>query len=185
MHPRPTRSLLVALAVLTGGAIAAQQKPQQGAVVMKGRAPVSTNVLKVTLPRPVETDLSSGLHVMVLEDHRVPMVSFQIQILGAGGYFDPADQVGLAQVTASMMREGTATRTTSQISEMLETKAATVGVGASLSSNAATVSGSSLTEQFGETLALAADILLHPTFPQEEMEGVVPLQPAQRRLSMA
>ena len=171
MNLKHARSLVVAIAVMTGGALAAQQtQSQKGAVVMKGRAPVSTNVLKVTLPRPVEADLASGLHVMVLEDHRVPMVSFQIQILGAGGYFDPADQIGLAQVTASMMREGTATRTTSQISEMLETKAASVGVSAGLSANAANVSGSSLAEQFGETLALAADILLHPTFPQEELD---------------
>jgi zinc protease len=172
MTTRRTRLSVLALLVTAGGALAAAQaqNPQQGAVVMKGRAPVSTNVLKVTLPKPIEADLSSGLHVMVLEDHRVPMVSFQIQILGAGGYFDPADQPGLAQVTASMMREGTTTRTTSQISEMLETKAASVAVSAGLSSNAATVSGSSLTEQFGETLALAADILLHPTFPQEELD---------------
>ncbi len=69
-----------------------------------------------------------------------------------------------------MMREGTTTRTTSQIAETLETKAATVNVGAGLSSPVATLSGSSLTEQFAETFALAADVLLRPTFPQEEFD---------------
>ncbi len=167
------RTLIVVLsAVATGAVVQAgrQSSPQQGAVTMKGRAPVSTEVLKVKLPRPAETDLPNGLHLMVLEDRRVPMVSFQLQILGAGGYFDPADQPGLAQMTATMMREGTASRTTVQIAEMLETKAASVAVSATLSSVAATVSGSSLTDQFADTFALATDILLRPSFPQDEFD---------------
>ena len=150
--------------------VSAQGSPQQGSVQMKGRAPVSKEVLQVKLPRPVEADLPNGLHLMVLEDHRVPLVTFQLQIPGAGGYFDPADLPGLASMTASMMREGTATRNTSQISEMLETKAATVTVGAGLSGLAATLSGSSLTENFAETFALATEILLRPSFPQEELD---------------
>jgi zinc protease len=157
--------------VRAGGRNAAQQGgTEQGAVVMKGRAPVSTEVLKVKLPRPAEADLPNGLHLMVLEDRRVPMVTFQLQILGAGGYFDPADLPGLAQITATLMREGTSSRNTLQIAEMLETKAASVTVSAGMSSVTATVSGSSLTEHFSDTFALAADVLLRPSFPQEEFD---------------
>lgn len=160
-----------ALAILMASAVVtAQGAPQQGSVTMKGRAPVSTEILKVKLPRPVEVDLPNGVHLMLLEDHRVPLVTFQLQIPGAGGYFDPADQIGLAQMTATMMREGTAKQTTLQISEMLETKASTVTVSAGLSSLTATVSGSSLSENFGDTFALASDVLLRPSFPQEELD---------------
>ena len=104
-----TRSRLIvrALAVLAASTLVTEQGGQQGAVTMKGRAPVSAEILKVKLPRPAEVDLPNGIHLMVLEDHRVPLVTFQLQIPGAGGYFDPADQVGLAQMTATMMREGT------------------------------------------------------------------------------
>ena len=159
------------LAVLVASTfVAAQGAPQQGSVTMKGRAPVSAEILKVKLPRPVEVDLPNGIHLMLLEDHRVPLVTFQLQIPGAGGYFDPAGQIGLAQMTATMMREGTAKQTTSQISEVLETKASTVTVSAGLSSLTSTVSGSSLSENFGDTFALAADILLRPSFPQEEFD---------------
>ena len=129
---------------------------------MKGRAPVSTEVLKVKLPRPAEADLPNGLHVMVLEDRRLPQVSFQILIPGAGGYFDPADLPGLAVVTAAMMREGTASRTTQQISELLETKAATVAVTSGLSTTNATVSGSSLTENFEDDVRAGGR---HPAQP--------------------
>jgi zinc protease len=168
------KSIVLPLGVVIGMAVSlqagSQQKPGGQAVVLKGRAPVSTEILKVKLPRPVEVDLPNGLHLMVLEDRRLPQVSFQMLIPGAGGYFDPAGAVGLAQVTAVMMREGTPTRTTSQIAELLETKASTVNVGASLAGVTATVSGSSLTENFDETFALAADILLNPVFPQEELD---------------
>jgi zinc protease len=168
-----TRSRFVvrALAVLAATAlVSAQGAPQQGAVAMKGRAPVSAEILKLKLPRPAEVDLPNGIHLMLLEDHRVPLVTFQLQIPGAGGYFDPADQVGLAQTTAAMMREGTAKRTTLQISEMLETKASALAVVSGLSSITSTLSGSSLTENFAETLALAAEVLLQPSFPQEELD---------------
>ncbi len=172
MSLRHIRGLVAVTAVALTGVLvgAAQNPPPQGGVVMKGRAPVSTDILKVTLPRPVEADLPNGLHVMVLEDRRVPLVSFQLQMLGAGGYYDPADTPGLAQMTSAMMREGTTSRTTLQIAETLETKAATVNVGAGLSSIGATISGSSLTEHFAATFALAADILLTPTFPEEEFD---------------
>jgi zinc protease len=142
-------------------------KPSPG-VVMKGRAPVSTELLKVKLPRPVEADLPNGAHLMVLEDRRVPQVFFQILIPGAGGYYDPADVPGLASFTAAMMREGTTTRTTEQIAEQQETMAATVGVGASMSGRDASLSGSSLTENFDSAFSLGVDLLLNPTFPDEE-----------------
>lgn len=161
--------VVLAAAAAASAVVFAQGAPQQG-TVMKGRAPVSAEVLKVTLPRPAEVDLPNGIHLMVLEDHRVPLVTFQLQIPGAGGFFDPVDHPGLASMTATMMREGTANRTTSQISETLETKAATVTVGAGLSAVSATLSGSSLTEQFGTTFALATEILLKPSFPQEEFD---------------
>ena len=43
-------------------------------LVKKGKAPVSNEVLKVKLPKPDEADLPNGLHLMVLEDHRLPQV---------------------------------------------------------------------------------------------------------------
>ena len=47
-------------------------------MVLKGKAPVSNDVLKVKLPRPQEVDLANGLHLMVLEDHRLPQITFNL-----------------------------------------------------------------------------------------------------------
>jgi zinc protease len=139
-------------------------------MVLKGKAPVSSEVLKVKLPRPQEVDLPNGLHLMVLEDHKLPQITFTILIPGAGGYFDPADKIGLANYTASLMREGTKTRTSPQISEALETMAAGLTVGAGLSGTTASMSGSALSENFDKLMDLAADVLLNPAFAPAEWD---------------
>jgi len=159
-------AVTLALAAMVAGAQAAPPKPQ--AVVMKGKAPVSNKILNVKLPRPQEGTLANGLHLIVLEDHRTPQVSFSMLIPGAGGYFDPAGSAGLASVTAAMMREGTPSRTTLQISEQLETMSASLNVSTGMSSIDATLSGSALTEHVERLFDIAADVLLNPSFPDEE-----------------
>ena len=165
-------SAVLASAVIA--AVAAQTAPGQGqppssaGLVLKGKAPVSNDILKVTLPKPQEADLPNGLHLMVLEDHRLPRVAFQIIIPGAGGYFDPPAMIGLSTYTAQMMREGTTTKTSQQISQELETMSASVNVGSSTSGPFATVSGGALTENLPKLFDLSADVLLNPSFPADE-----------------
>jgi zinc protease len=139
------------------------------AVVMKGRAPVNENVLAVRLPRPKEGDLANGVHLIVLEDHRAPQVTFQFLIPGAGGYFDPPGAIGVAAVTAAMMREGTTTRNANQIAEDLETISASVSVTTSMASPDVNIAGVALTETFENVFDLSTDILLHPSFDDEEL----------------
>lgn len=138
-------------------------------LVRKGKVPVSNEILKIKLPRPVEANLSNGLHLIVLEDHRLPQISLQVIIPGAGGFFDPPDQPGLASFTASLMREGTATRTSNQISAQLDLMAATLNVNAGNTSTEATLNGSSFSDQASTLFDLAADVLLHPAFAEDEV----------------
>jgi zinc protease len=147
-----------------------QEPPPTAGLVIKGKAPVSNEVLRVKLPKPQEADLPNGLHLMVLEDHKLPRISFQIIIRGAGGYYDPAAMVGLSNYTAQMMREGTKTKSSQQISQELETMSASVNVGGSTSGATATVSGGSLTENFSKLFDLTADVLLNPSFPADEWD---------------
>ena len=165
--------VLAATGLLAGApsqAPVAAPQPSATKMVLKGKAPVSNDVLKVKLPRPQEADLANGLHLMVLEDHRLPQITFTIIIPGAGGYFDPPDKIGLASYTASLMREGTKTRTSPQISEALETMAASLIVGSGLSATSATVSGSALSENFDKLMDVTADVLLNPLFDPAEWE---------------
>ena len=176
MRTRTLRALAIAAVVAGATAIHAQmgqppQTPPPGkAVVLKGKAPVSDDVLRVNLPRPAVADLANGLHLMVLEDRRVPRVSFTLLMPGGGGYYDPADMPGLASATAAMMREGTATRSSAEISEQLETIAASLNVSAGVSTSEASVSGTSLTEHVDTLFDLFADVLLNPSFPGQELD---------------
>lgn len=154
--------------VATQGPAGQMQPPSSKAVVIKGRAPVSNDLLKITLPRPKEADLANGVHLMVIEDHRAPLVQMQLHIRGAGGYYDPADLPGAASITAAMMMEGTTTRNTRQIAQDQETMASMVSLSTSLSSQTVVMSVYSLADNFDRTLDLAADILLNPVFPEEE-----------------
>ncbi|HJU41423.1 MAG TPA: pitrilysin family protein [Vicinamibacterales bacterium] len=166
-----TRHMLgcLGVAVALAGVITPAREQASQAVVEKGRAPVSSQLLQIKLPRPAESDLSNGLHVMVLEDRRAPQVTMQLIVRGAGGYFDPADHHGLAQFTAANLREGTATKSSAAIAEQLERLAATVAVNTSMSEEDATVSATSLTEHVDQVLDLVAEIVTAPAFPEQEL----------------
>jgi zinc protease len=164
----PVLLCLVAAATAAAQTPGPQSPPSSAGVVPKGRAPVSDTLLTITLPRPQEADLPNGLHVMVLEDRRAPQVSLQLSMRGAGGYYDPADHAGLAQFTAANLREGTATRSSADIAEQLDRLSATITVTTTMSSEDATIAGSALAEHLDVVLDLMADILMNPTFPDQE-----------------
>jgi len=158
------------LSAATGAQAPAPAQTPSDTAGFKNKAPVSKEILKVTLPKPKEADLANGLHLMVLEDHRAPIVNFLLIIEGAGGYYDPAEMPGLAGFVATLMREGTDSKTSEQISSELDRLAATVVAGAGISSPFATVSGSALTDSVDTVLAMTSDVLLHPSFKQEEID---------------
>src|SRR5258708_26360582 len=102
-----------------------QQQPDSKAIPLskverKNKAPVSSDILRVKLPKAVESKLASGLTILVMEDHRLPTVTVRLVAQGAGALSDPPDMPGLAAVTAAMLREGTSTRTSKQIAEEME-----------------------------------------------------------------
>jgi zinc protease len=158
----------------TSAALAAQaptpaQPPPAGAVVAKGKAPVSDRLLQIKLPRAQEAQLANGLRLLLIEDHRAPQVTMQLLIRGAGGYYDPDGQYGLAMFTAATLREGTATRSSVQIAETVERLAATLNSTSGMASEDATIVGGALTEHVDSVLELMADIVLNPTFPEKEL----------------
>ena len=83
----------------------------------------------------------------------------------------PPAQIGLASYTAQLMREGTKTRSSQQISQELERMAAIVTVGTRcLGRHGDGVGGGALTENFDRAVRLAADVLLNPSFPADEWD---------------
>src|SRR6201996_2604019 len=138
-------------------------------VERKNKAPVSDDILRVKIPKPTEIKLPNGLTVLVLEDHRLPLVTARLTILGAGALNDPADVPGLANITAAMLKEGTQTRSSKQIAEQTEQLGATIAAQAPWGSETATFTASGLSDNASQWIALASDILLNPSFPESEL----------------
>jgi len=138
-------------------------------VERKNKAPVSDQILRVKLPKPVEMTLPNGLTILVLEDHRLPQVTARLTILGAGALNDPADVPGLANVTATMLKEGTGTRSSKQIAEQSDQLGATINAQAPWGSESATFTAAGLSDNASQWIPLATDILLNPSFPEGEL----------------
>ncbi len=163
---------LVSATALAQGGMQPQSGPAgqgvKGAVI-KGRAPVSKELLKVKLPKAEETTLPNGLRVILLRSTKVPTFTMQMVIL-SGGLSDAADYRGLASFTAALLREGTAKRTSKDIAEQTDTLGALLGTNSGLSSLTSTVTASGLVETMDQTLDIFADVTRNPAFPKDEVE---------------
>ena len=60
----------------------------------------------ITIPTPHETVLANGLTVVVVEDKRLPLVSYRLA-LAIGGAYDPPTLPGLTDLLAGLLPEGT------------------------------------------------------------------------------
>ncbi len=88
--------------------------------------------------------------------------------LRAGGLFDADKTAGLAHLTTAALQRGTRKRTFQKLNEELDRTAISFGVGAGMETIG--FSGKALKEDFDRLLDIAADVLLHPTFPRGETE---------------
>jgi zinc protease len=169
------RSLLF---LLIPCAILLAQQPQENdksvspsQVERKNKAPVSKEILKVKLPKPVEAKLDNGLTVMILENHKLPFISMDLLVEGAGPIDEPADKAGLAAATAALLTQGTATRTSRQIAEDVDLYGAALRANSGFGGNDADISISGLSQTFDKWLALFTDVLLHPSYPEAELKN--------------
>ncbi|HZT43287.1 MAG TPA: pitrilysin family protein [Chthonomonadaceae bacterium] len=154
----------------TGGV---SQTVEKGTVV-KGKAPVNPNLLKVRFPKPKSFTLKNGLTVYVLEDHRLPTVRFRL-LMRAGTVFEP--KAAVANMTADMLTEGTQSHDYRQIAQEAEDMGATLNAAADTENTTLTASG--LSESTDRLIALMADVLLHPSFPADRLDHAKFQQTAQ------
>src|SRR5215467_4707509 len=174
------------LAGLMGSAVAQEDhSADTSKVERKNRAPVSKDVLKVTLPRATEATLSNGLTVLIMENHRLPMISMQFNISGAGPIFEPSATPGLANVTAGMLNQGTKTKTSVQIAEQSAQLGAEISASAGFGSSSTVINASGLSDNFDQWLALTNDILLNANFPADELNRLKQRLKAQLRQQRA
>lgn len=119
-------------------------------------------------PAHTTTKLENGLTLFVVEDHRQPMVAVTLMLPGAGSSSQPADKAGLAAMTASLLRQGSATRSAQQIAESIDRVGGSLNAFAGADSTEASVTV--LTNALDIGFELLADIVQKPAFADAEIE---------------
>ena len=121
----------------------------------------------LALPVPESIKLANGLTLILSPRKGLPVVAANL-VIRTGSDANPLDKPGLANFTAAMLAEGTATRSAPQIADQLAQVGASLGTRSTM--DATFVEGASLKKNFGATLELMADVVLHPSFPADEVE---------------
>ncbi|MEZ4799543.1 MAG: pitrilysin family protein [Flavobacteriales bacterium] len=106
--------------------------------------------------------LENGLKVIVVENHKLPRVSYSINF-----DIDPileGEKAGYVQFAGDLMSAGTTTKSKAEIDEKIDF------MGARLSTSAGGVFGSCLKKHSEEYLSIMSDVLMNPTFPEEELD---------------
>jgi zinc protease len=131
------------------------------------QAPAPLPSSEIRVPTPYQTVLPNGLTLVVVEDKRLPLVSYRLAFR-TGDAHDPPELPGLTDMMAGLLTEGTTSRTSRQIAEEVESMGATLHAGAG--SDFTTLSASALSVFGDKILELMADVTLRPSFPENEVE---------------
>lgn len=119
------------------------------------------------LPQPVEKTLANGLRVIVVPKHDIPLVAARLMVK-TGAAADPAGKDGLAALTATVLTQGTKTRTAEQIARGVEALGATLVADAGWDSSSIDLSVTS--SNLARAMEFAGDVARNATFKQDEFE---------------
>ncbi len=123
---------------------------------------------ETTAPVPQRVVLENGLTVLLLEDHELPLVE-ATALIRTGAFFEPADKVGLADLTGRVLRTGgTQRQSGDEIDDFLENRAAMIET--AIGDEIGTARLSALREDFADVFGTFADILRRPAFDATKTE---------------
>lgn len=111
--------------------------------------------------------LPNGLQVVAVSHHEQPAVSLRL-IVRAGGAQDPADKPGVATFAASLLDQGTTSKTAEEIASAIDSIGGALGTGAG--SDLTFISAVVMKDSLDLALNLVADVALHPAFAPAEIE---------------
>lgn len=128
----------------------------------RSKAPEAGPAPQIELGEYDEFTLANGLKVFVVENHKLPRISWRLFIDIPS--FMENESVGYAQMAGALLATGTKNKTKAEIDEARDF------IGASLSTNAGGLFAASLTKHKDALLNLVSDVLYNPAFPEEEFE---------------
>ncbi len=133
----------------------------------RSKLPIPGTPAEAKFPELERATLSNGLKIVLARRPSIPQVRFDL-VLDAGFAADKSAIPGTASMTLAMMDEGTTRRNAIQISDELAQLGANLSTGSRL--DVSSVSLEALKENLDPSLAVYADVVLHPSFPRQDFE---------------
>jgi zinc protease len=149
--------IIIAILLLATTAIAQQKTP-----------PPPGPARPLNLPKITEKKLPNGLTVVLAPLPNVPKMTAILTFRSATTASDRSAHPGIAQIAASVVNEGTDTRTSKQIKEELRSIGGTLSLGSDADSTS--MNASALSEFSSRLFELMSDVAQHPSFPQTEVK---------------
>jgi predicted Zn-dependent peptidase len=123
--------------------------------------------LQFSIPKADRATLNNGIVVYLMEDHELPLVNMTAYVR-TGSIFEPADKLGLASLTGSVIRSGgTETLAPEKLDAELEFMASAVESG--IGNEMGTMSLTTLTRNLDRTMELFIDVMRHPAFREDRV----------------
>ena len=130
-------------------------------------APPASAPHEVAFSQPKETKLPNGLRVVVVERPGLPLVAAEL-LVRSGAEVDANDLAGSASMTGSLLTRGTESMSAPEIATAIESLGGTIDSGAHWERSSAIVVV--MSDKTEAALKILSDVVLHPTFKQEEID---------------
>jgi zinc protease len=163
------KNIILAIGILIAGTSVLAQtgkssgtKKQEPLQIDRSKAPQPAEAEPINIGTPTSFVLDNGLKVFVVQNNKLPKVSFQLSV--DVPIFLEGDKVGLSQLAGEMLGAGTTKKTKAQIDEEIDF------IGADLTTTANGIFASCLSKHSETVLAMMSEIMLNPAFPQEELD---------------
>jgi zinc protease len=128
--------------------------------------PLPSPARPFVLPALREAKLANGLSLVLIEDHRAPIVTLTLAI-PVGNAVGGANQIALAEATASLLNDGAGRRSSQEISRDVESLGGQLA--ASTNDDYTEINASVIAGNLEPMLELFGDVALRPTFPETEV----------------
>ena len=160
LSPRLLGVIVLAGYISTTIAGSGQQWPES-------RPPSPLPAKSVDFPPYQLKTLANGLQVLVVLHHEQPSVSFRL-LVRAGAMQEPEAKPGVASFVASLLNQGTTSRSAEQIANQVDSAGGIVAVGSG--NELSFVSGAVIKDRTELMLGIASDLVQNPAFAPEEMD---------------
>ncbi len=135
----------------------------------KERPPAGGQPKPFVFPKQDTYTLGNGMKVTLVQYGSIPKVAMQT-VIRAGSLNERSDQRWISDMVATLLKEGTSTRSANQIA--LETADMGGSIFTSASTDKTTIGGEVLSEFDTRFLALMADVIMNPKFAPEDIEKI-------------